>query len=275
MTCTQPVYIKLVDLWVPCGRCLMCRIQRTREWAERLIQQLSIDNKGVFVTLTYNDDHYPSNGSLDKKEIQKWMKRLRKSAEGLGIKIKYYACGEYGEEGGRAHYHAIVLGLSLSKEDKELIEKSWTFGFVKIGSVTYDSCRYVAEYISKGLQGGTTVKQLQLDGKEPPFALMSKGIGKDYVEQNKKQLLKELGVLVGTRKTGLPRYYRKILGITTEQLAVQAKEKQEKEYKRLLKQTKKKEDAIFPRVISEKRQRLNNVVAKKRLNKSRDPGSAY
>ena len=145
-----------------------------------------------------------------------------------------------------------------------IIKKTWGQGFVTIGSVTRDSCRYVAEYISKGMMSGTTVKQLKLYCKEPPFALMSQGIGAAYVAANEDQLRRDLGVRVRGKSVGLPRYYRKVLGLTTEDLAPKAREVQAKKLKQLEKEVHGHEDAIFPRVVSARKQTINNIVAKSR-----------
>ena len=61
----------------------------------------------AYITLTYNDDHLPANGSLQPRDLQLFWKRLRK-ARTPGI--RYYACGEYGDQTARPHYHAIIFG---------------------------------------------------------------------------------------------------------------------------------------------------------------------
>lgn len=111
------------QLQVPCGKCIGCRLERSRQWAIRCMHEASLYEDNCFITLTYNDDHLPSNGSLDKTHFQKFLKRLRKSI--YPQKLRYYHCGEYGDEGGRPHYHAIIFGWSpsdkvlISTEDKQ------------------------------------------------------------------------------------------------------------------------------------------------------------
>ena len=122
MQCTSPFHIKnpdrfkykkpnelVGDEWldVPCGHCLACRIARTREWTVRLLHESEFWEDTIFVTLTYDDEHLPSDRSLVPRDLTLFFKRLRKD---LGDrKIKYYACGEYGDTFGRPHYHAIIL----------------------------------------------------------------------------------------------------------------------------------------------------------------------
>lgn len=62
------------------------------------------DYKGCFVTFTYNEENLPPNRSLRRKDMTDYWKRLRKSLEGTGKKIKYYMCGEYGDQFERPHY---------------------------------------------------------------------------------------------------------------------------------------------------------------------------
>lgn len=124
---------------------MACRIAKTREWSTRIIHEMDYFPKNSFVTLTYCDETLPKDGSIHKEELVKFFKRLRKD---LGSrKIKYFACGEYGEKTGRPHYHSIIFGLG--SEEKELLRSAWSKGFIYSGSVTYDSARYVAGYVMK------------------------------------------------------------------------------------------------------------------------------
>ncbi len=223
MQCTSPMRIKNPDrfkykkpdqsvgpewLEVPCGHCIACRIARTREWTIRLLHESEFWDDTSFITLTYNDDFLPSDGSLVPRDLTLFFKRLRKDLEKDKRKIKYYACGEYGDIFGRPHYHAIVFGLS--PKDKELIEENWPYGFVRVGTVTYDSCRYVAGYVQKKLYGkGADVYDEK--GILPPFARMSKGIGEEYVDKYWNKLWSQETVTVRGVPMGLPRYYKKKL----------------------------------------------------------------
>ncbi len=221
MQCTSPYHIKNPDrfkykkpnelvgeewLDVPCGHCLACRIARTREWTVRLLHESEFWDDTSFVTLTYDDDHLPSNGSLVPRDLTLFFKKLRKD---LGDrKIKYYACGEYGDTYGRPHYHSIIFGLGV--QDKKLIEDNWHKGFVKIGCVTYDSCRYVAGYVQKKLYGKAS-KEYDEKGIIAPFSRMSKGLGERYVDKYWNKLYDMNTVTVRGVPMGLPRYYQKKL----------------------------------------------------------------
>ena len=95
---------------VGCGQCRNCRINRRREWVGRMILEAKEHLFSSFVTLTYDDEHMPKDGSLCKKHLQQFIRRLRKAL--YPRKIRYYAVGEYGDKSWRPHYHLIVFGLS-------------------------------------------------------------------------------------------------------------------------------------------------------------------
>lgn len=215
MQCTSPMLLSFKGkykflyregLTVPCGKCLSCRIARAREWSLRLLHELESWDNAVFVCYTYNDDNLPADLSVKKSELQLYFKRLRKELKHR--KIKYYACGEYGEKKGRPHYHAIIFGISPA--EKELLQSMWYVGNIDVGTVTYDSCRYVAQYLDQKLSGKSDI---DLQGRETPFQLCSTGIGKKYCEDNKDVLKRDLYTSVRGVMCGLPRYYKKKLGI--------------------------------------------------------------
>ena len=126
MYCVQPITIQvrpdgkaLQNLEVPCGKCIGCRIAKRKEWSLRMLHELTYHPQSSFVTLTYDDYHLPPCCSLKKRHLQLFLKRLRKN---LGERrIKYFACGEYGGQTMRPHYHAILFGSGLTREDKNRV----------------------------------------------------------------------------------------------------------------------------------------------------------
>lgn len=93
---------------VPCGKCLECRIQHARDWADRCVIEAKQYKYNYFVTLTYDDAHLPERNSLNPKDLQLFLKRLRKRFK--GVKIRFLASGEYGSSF-RPHYHLILFNL--------------------------------------------------------------------------------------------------------------------------------------------------------------------
>lgn len=232
MKCTNPrlIPVKQPDgsyqqMLVPCGQCMACRVQRTMEWSLRIMEETDYHDFNTFVTLTYDDAHLPADQSLHKDDCQLFFKRLR-SFLPADLRIKYYLCGEYGEQFGRPHYHAIIFGLSANDP---AIERSWTSGFVKAGTVTYDSAKYVAGYIQKKLTGK---RSAEYGDKVAPFSLMSKGIGKQWMLDNEEYLTQNLGLTVKGVHHGLPRYFKKNIDVK-EALVERAKNLVQEECKRL------------------------------------------
>lgn len=206
MQCVKPLILdnesKLV---VPCGKCVQCRIARSREWAIRMVHESMMHKDSVFLTLTYNDSELPFNGELKKSEIQNYMKRLRKRLSGR--KIKYYAVGEYGDLYGRPHYHVMLYGIS-KYSDYDAMKQCWNKGMIHVGTITYDSARYVAEYINKKIYGS---ELSELGNTQQPFALMSKGLGKEFaLNKGQREVLENMNFTMHGKSVGMPRYYKKL-----------------------------------------------------------------
>lgn len=216
--CIKPFKLKLengdiVDM--PCGQCVACKIAYSREWAMRLLHELTMYDKATFLTLTYSDEylvyHIESRlPNLEKSHLTRFWKRLRKAIKPR--KMKYFACGEYGDEHGRPHYHAIVFNLGI--DEKPLVEKVWGKGRVDLGTVTYDSCRYVADYVLKKYNG-EKMKEVY-NGRINPFKTGSQGLGERFALANRASLEEEEVIRLRGQKVGLPRYYRKKLGLEGE-----------------------------------------------------------
>lgn len=196
---------------VPCGRCPECLKRRASMWSFRLKKEEERSISGHFVTLTYDNDHLPlsKNGfkTLVKKDLQKFFKRLRhyhghKSNE--PYPIKYYACGEYGSNFKRPHYHIILFNAT----EKHILD-AWTFGHVDVGTISGASIGYTLKYVNKG-----KFRPLhQNDDRQPEFALMSKRMGANYLSRNvvafhKRNLDKAYITLEDGIRIPIPRYYK-------------------------------------------------------------------
>lgn len=219
MACDTPFYVTPKG-WthavpVPCGRCPPCKKRRVDGWVFRLMQEDKVSTSAHFVTLTYDVEHVPISGNgfmtLDKDAFPLFMKRLRKLCP--DSVLKYYACGEYGGERSRPHYHAIVFNVP----DPDLYFKAWSlsgvpFGVVHVGQVTGDSIAYTMKYIDKS---SFRFKHSR-DDRVPEFALMSKRLGRSYVSS----AIKDYHTADYSRlycvnaqgyKIALPRYYRSLI----------------------------------------------------------------
>lgn len=186
---------RVVPCPLPCGRCIGCRLERSRQWAMRCVQEASLYEENSFITLTYDQDHVPADYSLRKRDWQLFMKRLRKHYDGK--RIRFFACGEYGETTFRPHYHAILFNHQF--EDRSVVTKQtengvvsifqsqilnnlWGRGFASSGDVTFESAAYVARYCLKKINGAEA--EAHYFGREPEFSLMSRmpGIGAGWLK---------------------------------------------------------------------------------------------
>lgn len=226
--CKHPSYIADRGMWVDCGHCRACRLKKRGEWVTRITHELHTTGfQALFITLTYDNKHLPKGGSLSKKDIQKFNKRLRMSIarSEKPRSYKYFFCGEYGPKTCRPHYHAILLGLDMSYADH--VKKCWrlcdpTVGVMieQIGSKR--AVAYVAGYASKKLGVNYNKKFKKTMRKEPEFQLQSSRFGYEYITQLAKEdeRILETGLLYshGVGKI-LPRAYRKYLDIKGELFA--------------------------------------------------------
>ena len=187
---------------VPCNKCLACRKNYSFMWAQRMMHELRFHNEACFTTLTYEDKHLPKYGSLSKRDVQLFLKRLRKD----GFKFRYYIGGEYGERRGRPHYHGILFGVSHLRQPN--IERAWKKGFADCREVNHARCNYVAQYITKKLNADNP--RYTQGGIIPEFSLMSRkpGIGVAFLEKYGKEMHNRGYNFHEGKKVGLPKFYK-------------------------------------------------------------------
>lgn len=159
----------------PCGCCPPCRAQKAVEWSLRMQLESLYYAENAFVTLTYSPEYLPAFGSLCPSHLQAFLKRLRRR---LPYKIRYFACGEYGDKFGRAHYHLIIFGLKF--EDYSCVYDAWKMGRVECEKPNSEAFKYVAGYVNKkiGRQKEWIKKNPNL---YPMFSRCSVGLGLRFV----------------------------------------------------------------------------------------------
>lgn len=120
------------SLLIPCGQCLGCRLEYSRQWAVRCCLESTLYEHNYFLTLTYDDKYLPMNivhridkntgevtsslkSTLVKRDLQLFFKRLRKHIEKKynHTGVRFFATGEYGSKNGRAHFHCILFNCPL------------------------------------------------------------------------------------------------------------------------------------------------------------------
>lgn len=206
----------------PCGQCIGCRLDYSRQWAIRITKEAEQWPQSWFVTLTYDQENLPwvdtvntetgelvLGNPLFPKHLTKFMKDLRDHwrYHYNHQNIRFFACGEYGEKYQRPHYHICLLNMPIPEElleaagNNELgdtyyncptIEKIWGKGIVKLGALTWQSAAYVARYIVKKQKGQGSDAWYKSRGQIPEFTRMSRkpGIGREWFEQHKEEIYK-------------------------------------------------------------------------------------
>lgn len=217
-----------VGIQVPCGLCLGCALEKSRQWAVRCVHESQLHDDSSFITLTYDPEYLPDYGSLVKEHFVLFMKRFRKSIE--PIKIRFFMCGEYGEKNSRPHYHALIFGFGfpdrklMSERNgvrlytSEHLTKLWPYGFSTCGDISMESAAYVARYCLKKVQAREDKTEMDAEnwsGQIPEYNNMSrggrngKGLAYNWYVQFKSDVFPCDNVVVKGKVGKPPRYYDK------------------------------------------------------------------
>lgn len=222
---------------IPCGRCIGCRMDYARSWADRMTYHVLTCPKDVnwFVTLTYDDDHLNTLRcdndlglySLNYEHKTEFIKSLRNMFRDSSI--DFYMSGEYGGSTARPHFHAIIYNCPIDDlvywkyNDNgdpiylsDTLAKLWKYGFSTISPFTWTSSAYVAKYVEKKAYGYNKA-EYEAYGLEPEKCFCSRrpGIAHDYYIQNYADIWKNNGLnvsrdIVSNGHLGIPRYFRKL-----------------------------------------------------------------
>lgn len=207
----------LPDIEIPCGQCIGCRLEYSRQWAIRIMLEAKQYEFNWFITLTYDNDHLPEiresvdcdeNGEITNyymmntlvpRDLELFMKRFRQLVKrkfNWNEPVRFYACGEYGDESSRPHYHLCIFNCpfpDLRKSkckahtdnllfESELLDEAWQHrGLAVIGELTFESAAYTARYMMKKRKG-KDADWYEKRNVEPEFVRMSRrpGIGYNY-----------------------------------------------------------------------------------------------
>lgn len=217
------------QLLLPCGQCIGCRLERSRQWATRCLHESQMHDRNCFITLTYNEQHLPWDNGLHYPAFQRFMKRVRKS---MGP-CRFYMCGEYGEDYGRPHFHACLFGLDFDDRvlhsvggsgfpvyTSERLSALWEFGFSTVADFSFETAAYCARYIMKkvtGQPGETHYDVVDAEGeihsRSAEFCHMSlkPGIGATWFEKfGKTDVWPRDAVVINGHECSVPRYYDKL-----------------------------------------------------------------
>lgn len=223
---------------VACGQCIGCRIERSRQWAVRLVHQGQLSPLSAFLTLTYADEHLPPHGSLVKKHFSDFMKRLRqricRQHHDRNWRISFFHVGEYGELDERPHYHALIFNYDFPDKVEvkkntsgdplyrsAMLDEVWGFGHAWIGALTFQSAAYVARYCVKKISGpeasGYYSRVDPVTGEVvqvvPEYATMSlrPAIAEPWFRKFRDDVFPRDYAVMRGKKMRVPRYYDQLL----------------------------------------------------------------
>lgn len=229
---------KRVD-WIPCNNCLACRLNYAQDWTARILCELQTYNElnlsSYFVTLTYDDIHLPvvdgcipysgeyrKSMTLVKKDVQDFLKRLRYYFDS---DIRYFCCGEYGDNSSRPHYHLAIFGLPLSDlkfykwsgsnalYTSQVLSAIWNKGFVIVGALEPQSASYISKYILKKQKGEKGEEWYESLNIQSEFILASRrpAIGLRYLEKYHESIVNRgyllFSTVDGAKKYSLPQFF--------------------------------------------------------------------
>lgn len=194
----------------------------------RCMHEASLWEDNCFVTLTYDQAHLPPLASLRYRDFQLFMKKLRRWR---GADVRFYMCGEYGPEGSRPHYHALLFNCDF--QDRKPLSRSgsgflmyeskklsalWEHGFATVQDLSRATAGYTARYVMKKATGDrakVVYSRVDADGVmhsiEPEFSRMSlrPGIGAGWIDRFSDSTYRDDFVVADGVKYKPPRYYDK------------------------------------------------------------------
>lgn len=239
-----------MQVTLPCGGCVGCRKEKARQWTVRCMHEASLHLSNCFITLTYSDQNLPDNGSLEKRDFQLFMKRLRKQFP--GTRIRFFGCGEYGDAAGRPHYHTLLFGHDFSDKyisaDRDAytawrsptLEALWPLGLSEIGSFSPSSAAYIARYCIKKVSTDMSDHHYtrvntstgEMITVEPEFLLMSRrpGIARGWVDRFGYETYLHDAVVMNGFSSKPPRYYDSVMDSKDPDLMKRIRREREKDF---------------------------------------------
>lgn len=225
-------------LKLPCGKCVGCRKKRARSWTVRLLLEAQMHEQNRFVTLTYKDEKLPENKGLRYRDVQLFLKRVRKRGYwfryGPHSGVRFFCAAEYGSSRHRPHYHLLLYNFKPQDEEvwqngsrfSKSLEDLWGSGTVDIGDVSPASCAYVAGYAGKKGYGRNLARYEVVDTvtgevteKRREFCHMSKGIGAGVYAKYPSDFFPADLAIVDGNKYQVPRYFYEKLRKSNPDLA--------------------------------------------------------
>lgn len=189
------------DLYIPCGKCPGCAANKAKEWSIRMIHEGRLYDRNSFLTLTYDPEKCPEK--INKPDVQKFIKRLRKASD---RPIRYFVTGEYGETTRRPHYHAIIFNEDFMGGARphgrgmyvnQLLNDIWQQGFVVVAEFNPATANYVAGYTTKKIGDKDT---FSMQSRNPP-------LGWEYAMKHQKDFRDTEKVVISGHEYPIPSAY--------------------------------------------------------------------
>lgn len=216
---------------IPCGKCIGCKLDQSQDWAVRCTHEAQMHKQNCFITLTFDNEHLPEDYSVHVRTWQLFCKKLRKHSQ---QKIRFFACGEYGDLNLRPHYHALIFNLDFPDKiyfkktqsgeilyTSQILTNLWGYGHCTTGNVTYASAGYCTRYCTKKITGAPAPDHYwrenpftkQMVRVQPEFATQSRGsgLGSAWFERYKSDVFPADFIVIEGRQVKVPRFYEKKL----------------------------------------------------------------
>lgn len=173
-----------------CGKCSECRMQNSKEWSARIIEEIRGRQKrqnghfgGYFVTMTYSPEAlihltkgfrgvegYELDNAIARRSITEFRDKCK--SKNREYPKMYLTTELSGKNTERLHIHGFIWNLGADQ-----IREFWKFGHVDIQRANFKHAHYVTKYIHKPNQEYKTYQ---------PIRYVSNGIGKNYIEKAKR-----------------------------------------------------------------------------------------
>jgi hypothetical protein len=166
---------------VACRYCWQCKRNRVNDLVGRCIAESKFATQTYAVTLTYAQDAGVSAVTLVYKDVQDFLKRLRKR-----YKVRYIVAGEYGTKKGRAHWHIILFFKGKYPDVKQDVRLDWEFwkhGYSYFQKPDWKGFQYVLKYVLKDQTADSVETHLAMSKKPPLGYEFFADLAKMHVEQ--------------------------------------------------------------------------------------------